>query len=185
MKNNHSTPFPPFVGFGGCTVWVTGMSGAGKTTVSQRLTSRLRENGVACILLDGDVLRGVFGDVHGHGTESRRLLAMSYARLCRELSAQGFLVICATMSMFHDVRRWNRENIPNYHEIYLRVPIDELRRRDPKGLYAAAQAKRITNIVGLDIPPEEPEAPDLLIDNYGDRTTDEVVEKIIARFGFA
>ena len=64
---------------------------------------------------------------------------MRNARLCRMLASQGADVVCPTISLFHEVQRWNRENIPGYREIYLRVPLDELRRRDRKGIYAAAQ----------------------------------------------
>ena len=64
---------------------------------------------------------------------------MRNARLCRMLASQGGDVVCPTISMFHEVQRWNRENIPGYREIYLRVPMEELQRRDAKGIYAAAK----------------------------------------------
>jgi hypothetical protein len=87
----------------------------------------------------------------------RRRSAMRNARLCRLLAEQGADVVCATISLFHEVQRWNRENIPGYREIYLRVPIDELRRRDSKGIYAGAQRGDARNVVGLDVPAEAPE----------------------------
>ena len=85
--------------------------------------------------------------------------------LCRMLAEQGFDVVCATISLFHEVQRWNRENIPRYHEIFVRVPLEELKRRDTKGIYLAATAGGAANIVGFDIPAETPEAPDLILDN--------------------
>ena len=89
-------------------------------------------------------------------------------------------VVCATISLFHEVQRWNRENIPGYREIYLRVPIDELRRRDSKGIYAGAQRGDARDVVGLDVPAEVPEAPDLVLDNYGALDVATAVDRILA-----
>jgi adenylylsulfate kinase len=107
---------------------------------------------------------------------------MSYARLCREVAAQGIDVVCATVSLFHEVRRWNRAHIPGYVEIFLKVPIDELRRRDPKGLYGALQRGEIANIVGLDAAPEFPEHPDLVIENYGGVSAEDAAATIWTTF---
>jgi hypothetical protein len=93
---------------------------------------------------------------------------------------QGADVVCATISLFHEVQRWNRENIPGYREIYLRVPIDELRRRDSKGIYAGAQRGDARDVVGLDVPAEAPEAPDLVLDNYGALDVNTAVDRILA-----
>ena len=89
-------------------------------------------------------------------------------------------VVCATISLFHEVQRWNRENISGYREIYLRVPLDELRRRDSKGIYAAGQRGDAQDIVGVDVPAEFPEAPDLVLDNYGELDIATAVERILA-----
>ena len=126
----------------GRVFWITGLSGAGKTTVGRELSSRLRAAGRPVTFLDGDALRAAIAEDLGHSAGNRRQSAMRNARLCRLLAEQGADVVCATISLFHEVQRWNRENIPGYREIYLRVPIDELRRRDSKGIYAAGSARR-------------------------------------------
>jgi glutamine kinase len=151
----------------GRVFWITGLSGAGKTTVGRELWSRLRAAGRPVTFLDGDTLRAAIAEDLGHSAEDRRRSAMRNARLCRMLAGQGVDVVCATISLFHEVHRWNRKNIPGYREIYLRVPIEELRRRDRKGIYAGAERGDSRNVVGLDLPAESPEAPDLILDNYG------------------
>jgi adenylylsulfate kinase-like enzyme len=164
----------------GRVFWITGLSGAGKTTVGRQLSARLRAAGRAVIFLDGDALRAVVAQDLGYSESNRRRSAMRNARLCRLLAEQGSDVICATISLFHEVQRWNRENIRDYCEIYLRVPIDELRRRDSKGIYAAAQRGEARDVVGLDVPAETPEAPDLVLDNYGVLNVAAAVDRILA-----
>ena len=163
----------------GCVFWITGLSGAGKTTVGRELWSRLRAAGRPVIFLDGDELRGVIAEDLAHSADNRRQSAMRNARLCRLLAEQGADVVCATISLFHEVQRWNRENIPDYREIYLRVPIDELQRRDSKGIYARAQRGDAHDVVGIDVPAEAPEAPDVVLDNYGALDVATAVDRIL------
>src|SRR5215475_1968925 len=91
------TPTPVPISSAGRTYWVTGLPGAGKTTIGRRLWQRLQAAGRFAIFLDGDVLRGILGGEHGHSQQERRALAQSYAQLCRELTLQGAEVVCATV----------------------------------------------------------------------------------------
>ncbi|MGA8510031.1 MAG: adenylyl-sulfate kinase, partial [Candidatus Sulfotelmatobacter sp.] len=148
--------------------------------MGQELCSRLRAAGRSVTFLDGDALRAAIAEDLGHSADNRRRSAMRNARLCQLLAGQGADVVCATISLFHEVQSWNRENIPGYREIYLRVPIDELRRRDSKGIYSGAQGGDARDVVGLDVPAEAPEAPDLVLDNYGALDVATVVDRILA-----
>jgi adenylylsulfate kinase-like enzyme len=159
----------------GRVFWITGLSGAGKTTLGKELARRLRAAGRPVTFLDGDALRAAIAQDLSHSVEDRRQSAMRNAQLCRLLAEQGAEVVCATISLFHEVQQWNRENIPGYREIYLRVPLDELRRRDHKGIYAAGR-----DVVGLDVSAEVPETPDLVLDNFGELDISAAVDCIMA-----
>lgn len=160
----------------GPMIWITGFSGAGKTTVAHLLRDRFIANDQRPVLFDGDVMRSILGRENSHSTENRLELAQIYARLSREIASQGHPVICATISMFHDVRAWNRANTPRYYEVYLRVPLDQRVARDSKGLYAAED--KATAMVGLDGQAEEPIKPDLTIENWGTVAPDQCADKI-------
>lgn len=101
--------------------WLTGLSGAGKTTIGRLWRDRLRERGETVVFLDGDEMRSVFGTGLGFNAADRRRLAESYGRLCALLAGQGVTVVCCTISMFHSVRAWNRANIPGYYEVYIQA----------------------------------------------------------------
>ncbi len=162
----------------GRVFWITGLSGSGKTTVGQELTSRLRASGFHAVFLDGDELRAAFSADLGYSDDQRRLSAMRNARVCQLLSSQGVQVVCATISLFHEVHQWNRENIKNYHEIFLKVPLVELELRDPKGIYAQSKVQGKDQIVGIHLVPEFPENPDLTIDNHTGISVSRAVDMI-------
>ncbi|MCA0305107.1 MAG: adenylyl-sulfate kinase [Proteobacteria bacterium] len=170
---------------GGRVVWITGLSAAGKSTISAVLTDRLRARGEWCVALDGDALRDVFGRVdlkpEDYERSARLALGFQYARLARLLAGQGSTVIVTTISLFHELHAWNRQNLPGYFEVYIRVPLEELRRRDPKGLYRRYEAGEVRNIAGLDQPFDEPAAPDLLVDFVAGRSADAIATEIVGK----
>jgi adenylylsulfate kinase len=135
--------------------------------LAHELVAHLRAAGETVVMLDGDELREVFGAVaanaQNHGREGRLALAMQYAHLCRVIAAQGLTVVIATISLFREVHAWNRANLPGYFEVYLKVPVEELRRRDPKGIYRRFDAGELTHVAGLDLPIDEPEAADWVV----------------------
>ena len=163
--------------------WLTGLAGAGKTTLGHLLINQIRENKPQSVFLDGDSLREVF-DIDGGVKPAERLqLAMRYARLCRDLTKQNLDVVCCTISLFPEVWYWNRKNIPGYREIYVRVPMEILKRRDKKGLYTSAQNGEIQNVVGVDLPFNEPTRPDLIIDNDGSSDPQTISSQIFLVLG--
>ena len=159
--------------------WITGLSGAGKTTIGKLLYEKIKEKYPNTVFLDGDTLRKVFGDDLGYSKEERRKCAMRYSRLCAMLQEQGLNVICCTISMFDSVRDWNRENICNYKEIYVKVSMDTLKTRDQKGLYSGMTEEKQKEVVGIHMEIEEPKRPDLILVNDGKNTPEEQVVEIL------
>lgn len=165
----------------GTVYWLTGLSGAGKSTLGSLLFKHLREIETNVVYLDGDTLREVFGGKHGHTQEERRQLAMRYSRLCKMLSDQGIDVVCATISLFHEVQDWNRNNILKYKEIYIEVPMSILIERDQKELYSRALRGEINNVMGIDVDIEAPKKPDVIVVNDGTFLPDKTAENLIVQ----
>ena len=161
----------------GTVYFFTGLSGAGKTTVGGLFYHRLKSTKPNAVYLDGDEIRLAFGEDVGYTHEERLRWAGRIFRVCKLLSDQGIDVVCCSIAMFDTVRCWNREHIPNYKEIYIRVKKETLIQRNQKGLYTAGH-----NVVGVDLPFDEPKSPDLILQNDGDRTPLELVEEVERKF---
>jgi len=156
--------------------WLTGLSGAGKTTIGRLWYEKLKGQGIPTVFLDGDELRQVFGDDLGFTEADRHKSAMRNARLCALLAKQELSVVCCTISMFDSVRDWNRKNIPGYFEVYIKASMDTLRRRDQKGLYSKGEK----DVAGIHFQVEEPKQPDLILENDGEKTPREQIAILTA-----
>ncbi len=146
----------------GAVIWITGYSGAGKTTVGRNVERQLRQRGLRTVFLDGDDLRRIFSGKWGYDQAERVELAKVYFRLCSHLASQHVTVVISAVAMFPDVYRWVTENIERSLLVYLRVPDDERIRRDraTKNVYQEISAR--------DLGYEEPVSAGITIDNYGD-----------------
>ena len=161
-------------------IWLIGLSGSGKTTLACQVVERIRQMNGKVVLLDGDLIRTLFGNDVDHTIEGRRRNAERLSVLTKYLADQGIHVVAAVLSIFPEWRRWNRENIPDYSEVYLKASMQTLLRRDIKDLYAKATRGEIVNVVGVDISFPEPENPDLVIENDVDRVDfQELTDKIM------
>lgn len=162
-------------------IWITGLSGAGKTTVGKHLVKKLRTDGKCVVHLDGDELRcALFSDITDspHSPINRLRIAYKYSALCEMLSKQGLIVVISTISLFHEIHKWNRDNILGYYEVYLDVPLNVLSSRNQKGLYKGYAIGHIDNICGLDIKSEFPTNPDLKIEYSEEINAEENAECI-------
>jgi cytidine diphosphoramidate kinase len=162
-------------------IWIIGLSGTGKTTLATQVVDRMRQLNEKVVLLDGDLIRTLFGNDVDHTIEGRQRNAERLSVLSKFLADQGINIVAAILSIFPEWQRWNRENIPDYSEVYLKATMETLLRRDIKNLYAKAMRGEIVNVVGVDIPFPEPENPELTIENDLDRVEfKEMIDNIMS-----
>lgn len=162
-------------------VWLTGLSGAGKTTIAQALYKLVKPIVPETMLIDGDVIRELFGAGLGYHEAARRDHIGRVQGLANWFARQDLMVIVAALYAHPELMRWNRENLPGYFEVYVDAPLSLLRTRDSKGLYAGAAAGTIPNVVGVDIPWHTPERPDLVIDVTRGEAPAEIAARIAHR----
>lgn len=170
-------------------IWLIGMSGAGKTTIGRRVWEQWRAKAPNTVFVDGDEVRALFRHDQrpdAHKLSGRRVNAERITDLCAWLDGQGINVVCCILSLFPDMRAGNRERYSRYFETYVKVPLDKLKQRDVKDIYAPALRGERTDVVGVDIAFPEPEAPDLIIDNGIDGLDpDETARHILTAAGLA
>lgn len=163
----------------GFTVWLTGLSGAGKTTLARRLEGELRARGRAVEVLDGDEVRQTLSKGLGFSREDRDAHIARVAYVCALLTRHGVAVVAAAISPYAEARRAARDQIGSFVEVYVRCPLDELVRRDPKGLYARALRGEIPHFTGVSDPYEAPAHPDVVADTSRE-SVEGSVDKILA-----
>ena len=163
----------------GILYWITGLSGAGKTTIGSSLYYELLEKKDNVVLLDGDILKKIVGSDLGYSYAERFERAKRYSNLCKMLVDQGMVVIICTIAMFDEIREWNRQNINGYVEIFLDVDMDVLRKRNQKGLYSKQQLGGVMNLAGVDMETQLPQNPDIVINNDGSIPVAQCVKTIM------
>lgn len=147
-------------------IWLTGLSGAGKTTIAKRMVELIQAQGECPVFLDGDMVREAINDKScGHDRAARLENAYRICRLAALLAGQGHIVIVSTMSLFHEIHEWNKRNLPGYYEVLVQVDIETARKRDPKGLYARIAKGNERNMPGVDLTPEFPLSPHHILEN--------------------
>lgn len=161
-------------------IWLCGLSAAGKTTLCQALVRLVKPRLPHLVVLDGDIVREVMGNDLGYAEADRRIQIQRMQKMAKMLADQGLIVFVAALYSHPDLLAWNRRNIANYFEVYIRAPMELLQSRDPKGLYAKARAGAMHDVVGIDIPWHSPERPDLVLE-AGSGETPEALARIVAQ----
>jgi len=169
----------------GTLYFFTGLAGAGKTTIGGLFYEKLKKIKPDAILVDGDRQREAAkqqtvqsiskpeqDDDRLYGTEARKRGAWAMGAYCYELTQQGKDVVLCSISMYAEIRAAYRKYVENYKEIYIRAQWETLYRRNPKGLYSSGRR----NVVGVDLPWDEPDTPDVVIQNDGEQTPEEIVD---------
>ena len=160
--------------------WFTGLSGAGKTTIARKAKDILEQDGKKVLLIDGDEIRAQYPRVLGFSKEDIIQNNRFIADLCRERINEFDYIFVSVITPFCEIRRELRETFAGqYVEIYIKATLDDVVRRDVKGLYKKALAGQIRNFIGVDeeTPYETPEKPDFVIE-----TGMETVEVSLAQF---
>ncbi|MCY3937783.1 MAG: sulfate adenylyltransferase [Chloroflexi bacterium] len=148
----------------GFTVWLTGLSGAGKSTIAALLAEELKARNHAVEMLDGDEVRKNLSAGLGFSREDRDANVRRIGWVAAMATRHGAAVIVAAISPYREVREEVRRQIGSFVEVYVKCPLDVLKRRDPKGLYKKAVAGEIRNFTGISDPYEEPSRPEIVIE---------------------
>jgi adenylylsulfate kinase len=162
----------------GFTIWFTGLSGSGKSTIAKELERHLKQKKIKVEILDGDVVRTHLSKGLGFSREDRDINIKRIAFVCGLLTRNGVVNISAAISPYRKAREWARNTIGNFVEVYVKCPLEVCRQRDVKGLYKLVDAGKIKNFTGVDDPYEEPENPDLVIETDKE-TVRESVKRIL------
>ena len=149
----------------GFTLWFTGLSGAGKSTLSTLVADELRRRGLRVEILDGDEVRTNLSKGLGFSKEDRDTNIKRIGYVCKLLTRNGVVAISAAISPYREVRDHNRAQIGHFIEIYVECSIEELTRRDVKGLYKKALAGEIQNFTGVSDPYEPPLNPEIVVNS--------------------
>ena len=162
-------------------LWITGLSGAGKTTIAKLLFKKIAKNNP--IHLDGDKLRKILSinKKNTFSNQDRIKIGLIYSKLAKYLYDQGNIVIVSVMALNSKTFKWNKNKIKNYFEVFIDVPIAELVKRDPKGLYKKYRKGLIKNVAGLDLKFDKPTKSDLRIIWKPKLKPEQIVNKIIMK----
>jgi adenylylsulfate kinase len=164
----------------GFTLWFTGLSGAGKTTLARLVESELKSRGHKVEVLDGDIVRTNLSKGLGFSKEDRDTNIRRIGFVCDLLARNDVVAIAAAISPYLNVREEVRHNTQTFVEVYVKCPIAVLAERDVKGLYKKALSGEIENFTGVDDPYEEPLSPEIVIHTNMEKPEDSA-RQIIAR----
>ena len=143
----------------GVLIWITGLSGAGKTSLANQIKKEIKANYGPTLLINGDDLRKIF-KLNKYDKSSRLKYVKQYSELVRFITNQGINVIFTVVGLFDSIRNWNRKNINNYIEIFVKADILQIKKKRKKKIYFKKK-----QIMGVQIKPEFPKKPDLILIN--------------------
>lgn len=164
----------------GFTVWFTGLSGSGKSTIAEMLYHEFQARGMKTEILDGDVVRQNLSKGLGFSKEERDTNILRIGFVAQLLTRNGVATICCPISPYKETRDANRALIGDFVEIYVHATLEELAsNRDPKGLYKKALAGEIKGFTGVDDPYEVPENPELVLDTMVETPEDSLQRVLV------
>src|SRR5688500_13503456 len=164
----------------GFVIWLTGLSGAGKSTIAQEVASELRAAALPVEVLDGDIVRQNLSQGLGFSREDRDTNIRRIAFVAQLLARNGAAVIVAAISPYRAAREEARAQIGRFIEVHVTCPLDELVRRDTKGLYAKALRGELANFTGVSDPYEPPLSADIVVDTSAEPAAESAAKVLYA-----
>jgi len=155
--------------------WITGLSGSGKTSIAEKIKYEISRNYGPTLTISGDDLRKLF-NYKKFSKNARLNYALSYSNFCKYVTDQNINVIISTVSLFHKVRKWNRSNIQNYLEIYIKADIKKIIKLKKKKIYL--KKGKVGPIMGINIKPEFPKNPHIKIQNNFNQSISKISDNI-------
>ena len=160
----------------GICFYIIGLSGSGKSTIGKLIKRDVEKKYGKTILIHGDEIRGIY-NLKGYNKDYRLNLGKSNSDLCKLITNQGINIIFTTVGLIHKLQKYNRSNIKNYKEIYIKAEIKTLLRKKKKIFY-----KRKTKLVwGVDLKPEFPKKPDIIINNNFKKNVKSLSQELIKK----
>ena len=160
----------------GILFWITGLSGCGKTSIAQKIEYEMNKKFGPTLILSGDNLRKLF-NLKKYSRKDRLSYALSYSKFCQTITNQKINLIFSTVCLFNKVRKWNRKNINNYVEIYIKSDIKKIVKLKKKYFYV----KKVKNVLGKDIKPEFPKSPNIIIENMFKKSISNLSTELISK----
>ena len=161
----------------GIVFWITGLSGSGKTTLGKKIKTEIIKNYGPTILFSGDGIRKIFANKK-YGAKDRLKVCSEYSKLCHNISNQNINVIFCTVCLINKVQNYNKKNIENYIEIFIKSSMKKLRKFSNKKIYKKKYTK---NIYGLDIKPHYPSKPHIVINNNFNKSVENISNNLVAK----
>ena len=162
-------------------LWLTGLSGSGKTTIAEKVSDCLTDISINNEVLDGDVYRAFLSPDAGYSEKERNAFRKKVIVLAGIFNKHDISCIIAMLSSSQSVRTLARQELSNFVEVYVKCPIEVCIRRDPKGIYQRRKKGEMTSVVGIDIPYEEPISPEIIVETDKlsiDSTTEIILDKL-------
>ena len=160
----------------GILFWITGLSGSGKTALAEKIKKKIYSNYGPTITVSGDEIREVF-NLNKFSRKERLSYAFTYGKFCKCVTKNNINIIFSTVSLFDNVREWNKANIKNYLEIYIKSDIKKIIKKKKKFFYKG----NYKNVVGKNLKAEFPKTPDIIIKNDFTKSLNDLSKELIKK----
>tara|TARA_B110000008_G_scaffold47789_1_gene46322 strand:+ start:40 stop:567 length:528 start_codon:yes stop_codon:yes gene_type:complete len=161
----------------GILFWITGLSGSGKTTIGKKIYKEITKIYGPTLIISGDNIRSIF-NLKGYNYRDRLEVLKKYTKFAKYITNQKINLIFAVVGLVEKTRRWNKKNIDNYVEIYIKSNLKNIEKLNRKKYL---KQKKTGTVIGINIKPEYPKKPDIIINNHFKEPTDKLAKKLLVK----